>query len=63
MDVFTWSLPFVFEKVQEMLEIIIKKCVDVDDQEEGEEIQKSINKTLSNGSNALAKKTTLRNVI
>ena len=38
MDVFTWSLPFVFEKVQEMLEIIIKKCVDVDDQEEGEEI-------------------------
>ncbi len=35
MDVFTWSLPFVFEKVQDMLEIIVKKCAKIEEEEEG----------------------------
>jgi serine/threonine-protein phosphatase 2B catalytic subunit len=39
MDVFSWSLPFVFEKVQDMLEVIVKKCAMVDeDQEEHDEV-------------------------
>ena len=35
MNVFSWSLPFLAEKVSSMLYTIVKKCSDYDESEDG----------------------------
>jgi len=35
--VFSWSLPFLAEKVSSMLYTIVKKCTNLDDEEEKQE--------------------------
>ena len=37
LNVFSWSLPFLAEKVSGMLYTIVKKCTNLDDEEEKEE--------------------------
>ena len=67
MDVFVWSLPFVFEKVQDMLEAIIKKCAAVDDDDEDDNDQQHqsaiIDAVNKDKAPIKRKKTSIRNVL
>lgn len=42
LNVFSWSLPFLAEKVSSMLYTIVKKCSDVGDEQEDVNIQDMI---------------------
>ena len=43
LNVFSWSLPFLAEKVSNMLVTIVKKCNDVDEEENAPDLKKAIN--------------------
>ena len=54
LNVFSWSLPFLAEKVSSMLYTIVKKCTNYDDGDEGKKEDIDLSKLIKEDMNSMS---------